>query len=93
MSGFHPQAYKHSLTAPTNHLDDHITCSEHFTTIALPEKMAAIIGERALCSAVTQVYGLRARLGWEEEVTYDSSTKQLQQRHQEARNELWMSCG
>ena len=35
----------------TNHFDDQATCSEHLTTIALPEKRAAKTGDQALCKA------------------------------------------
>lgn len=46
-----PQARRHFRTASTNHWVDQITCSEHFKTILLPAKMAAMMGDQALCRA------------------------------------------
>jgi hypothetical protein len=40
--------------APTNQVVDQMTCSEHFSTIPLPEKIAARIGDQALCRAVLE---------------------------------------
>ena len=40
------------MTASMNHCEDQITFSEHLTTMPLPEKRAARIGESRLCRAI-----------------------------------------
>jgi hypothetical protein len=47
-SPFIPHASRHALTPPINHVELQATCSEHLTTIELPENSAARMGERRL---------------------------------------------
>ena len=43
-----PQAFRHDLTPPKNHIEDQATRSEHLTTMVLPAKREARTGERRL---------------------------------------------
>ena len=54
-SGLNLQARKHSLIAPTNHMVDQMTCSEHFKTMAFPANKEVMIGDHELCKAEPQL--------------------------------------